>query len=320
MCKHKTKREEFKNLKENPEKYIDWIKQEAEHFKNDIHTPKEIYDGIQRKKRTIIVPTFREQIIHHMVVNILKPIIMKSIIGQSYGSIPGRGAHLAKKHIEKMIRKGEDIKYCLKMDIKKYFDSIPHDKLKAFFERKIKDQKFLGVLNEITDVIDHGMPLGFYTSQWIANWYLSNLDHYIKEHLYAPHYYRYMDDMVIFGSNKRKLHKTRLCIEKELKDLGLEMKSNWQVFRFTSLDFMGFRFWRDRTTLRRKIMLKATRKARRIAKKQRITAHDARQMLSYLGWFKCTDTYNVLENIIFKYVDLRELRKIISNADKKKAT
>lgn len=103
VCKHKTMRPKFKDLHDHPEKYKKWILHEAENYKNSKHRPLVIYDGIQRKKRTIIVPRFREQIIHHMVVNILKPIIMKSLYEHSYGSVPGRGAHLAKKYIKKAI-------------------------------------------------------------------------------------------------------------------------------------------------------------------------------------------------------------------------
>ena len=205
VCKHKTERENFRNLRENPEQYKDWIYYHATHFKNSRHKPIEIYDGISRKKRTIIVPTFREQIVHHMAVNILKPIFMKSMYEHSYGSIPGRGAHLAKKMIQKAIAKGgRDVKYVLKMDVRKYFDSIPHDILKAKLARIIKDDEFLELLYEIINVVDRGIPLGFYTSQWLANWYLTDLDHYIKEQLHAKYYYRYMDDMVIFGSNKKR--------------------------------------------------------------------------------------------------------------------
>lgn len=324
VCKHKTTRRKFKDLHDRPEKYKEWINREATNFHNASHTPIEIYDGIQRKKRTIIVPTFREQIIHHMAVNILKPIIMRPMYEHSYGSIPGRGAHLAKKHIVKVIKKGgRDIKYVLKMDVRKYFDSIPHDILKERIAKTIKDEKFLALLFEIIDVTENGIPLGFYTSQWIANWYLSDLDHYIKERLKAKHYYRYMDDMVIFGANKRQLHRTRNEIEAELHKLGLEMKPDWQVFRFESrgkyrfLDFMGFRFYRDRVTLRRSIMYKAARKAKAIYKKEKPTIFDIRQMLSYFGWIGATDTYAAYTLRIKPYVDFKKMRRRLSNYDRR---
>jgi len=82
--------------------------------------------------------------------------------------------------------------------------------------------------------------------------------------------------------------------------------------------FMGFRFYRNRVTLRRKIALKAMRKARRIAKKKHTTVHDARQMLTYIGWSKCTDSYNWVKKYILCHINFRELRKIVSNYDKRR--
>lgn len=308
------------------------ILEKAKHFENDAHTPRYIYDGISRKRRLIYVPTMREQIIHHMVVNVLKPIFMKGMYEHSYGSIPGRGVHLAKKRIEKWIRRDDrNMKYCLKMDIRKYFDSVPHNILKSKLANIIHDEKFLTVLNEIVDVTgtDQGLPIGFYTSQWFANWYLTELDHYIKEVLHAKYYVRYMDDMVIFDGNKRKLHRMRKEIVLYLRNrLGLEMKQNWQVFLFDyianeqhkgrDLDFMGFRFYRDRTILRRTLMLRASRKAKRMCHKTHITIHDCSQMLSYLGWLNCTDTYAMYLKQIKPYVNFSYLKLRMSKYQKLK--
>lgn len=303
----------------------------AANFKNAEHKPKQIYDGIRRKQRNIIVPTVREQVVHHMIVNVMKPIFLKGMYEHSYGSLPGRGAHSAKKQIEKWIRHdGRSMKYVLKMDVKKYFDSIPHEILKAKFAKLIHDQAFLNVLNEVVDAVpgDRGIPIGFYTSQWFANWYLTELDHYIKEVLHAKHYVRYMDDMVVFGGNKRELHEMQEKIAQYLDErLGLRMKENWQVYLFhyvkkngeeigRDLDFMGFRFYRNRTTLRRSIMMKASRKAAKVAKKQRKTIHDCRQMLSYLGWIDCTDTYGMYRKYIKPKVSFRGMKRRMSAAQK----
>lgn len=294
----------------------------ANHFKNRQHKPQEIYDGIQRKRRTIIVPSFDEQVIHHMVVNTLKPVFMHGMYKHSYGSIPKRGGLKGKKAIEKFIRKHpKDCKYILKMDIRKYFESVPHEIYLGGLRKLIHDKRFLGILEEITGVIPKGLPLGFYTSQWTANWYLQGLDHYIKEELHASFYIRYMDDMVVFGSNKRNLHRIKDSIEDYLNTLGLELKDNWQVFRFDYnskyrfLDFMGFQFYRNRTVLRRSIMLKATRKARRVWKMDKITVHSARQMLSYLGWIKHTNTYGMYLTWIKPIVSFQDLKRRISRYD-----
>ena len=106
----------------------------------------------------------------------------------SYASLPGRGAHKGKRVIEKWIRTdAKNCKYVLKMDIRHFFDTVPHDKLKAKLRKTIHDEKMLDLLFRIIDVTDIGIPLGFYTSQWLSNWYLQGLDHYIKERLGAVH-------------------------------------------------------------------------------------------------------------------------------------
>lgn len=313
----------------------------AEHFQNDNHTPQIIYDGVRRKQRAILVPSMREQIVHHMIVNVLKPIVLKPMYTHSYGSIPGRGATKGKglkrtrggkEAIERFIKnRPKDVKYCLKMDIHKFFDSVPHDILKSMFARTIHDKRFLSVLNTVIDANPSkvGIPLGFYTSQWFANFYLTGLDHYIKESLHAKGYFRYMDDMVIFDGNKRRLHEIREKVEKYLYFvLGLKMNPHWQVFLFDYtnkngktvgrfLDFMGFRFYRTRTTLRRALMLKATRKARRICKKKPKTVYDCRQMLSYKGWITPTDTYNMYKKWIKPFVSFKNLRKHLGRVQRK---
>lgn len=320
----KKERASVKKYLEDPD-FHNKIKNYALNFKNKNHNPKEIYDGVQRKKRTIIVPTFEEQVIHHMIVNVLKPIFSKSMYYHSYGSLPGKGAHKGKCAIEKWIRKGgKDCKYILKMDISKYFDSIPHDIYLKKLRKLIRDDKFYSIIEEITAVSKKGIPLGFYTSQWTANWYLTDLDHFIKEELKAKYYIRYMDDMVIFDSNKKRLHEMRSRISEYLKDnLGLKLKDNWQVYRFDyngnfrCLDFMGFKFYRNRTILRRTIMIKAARKAKQI-RKRKLTIYSARQMLAYLGWIKYTDVYGYYVKYIKPYVNFAKLKKYVSRYDKKK--
>lgn len=317
----KRSRARVREYYEHPDDHIQELREYAENFYSFKHKPKEIYDGISKKKRTIVVPAYREQIVHHMCVNVLKPIFMRGMYEHSYASIPERGAHKGKKFIERWIRNDwKNTKYCLKMDVRKFFESVPHDIIKRKLALIIKDDAFLKVLFEIIDATDYGLPIGFYTSQWLANWYLQDLDHYIKETLKATYYVRYMDDMVILGGNKRKLHRMRLAIADYLQKNGLAMKGNWRVFRITEksdLDFMGFRFFRNRTTLRRNIFLKMKRKARRIRKKGKSTIHDARQMLSYQGWLMCTDTYSAYIRHIRPCVNFRNLKTKISKYDRR---
>ena len=313
------------------EEQIAHMRRVASNFRNAKHTPREIYDGISHKRRTIIVPTFHEIIVHHMVVITLRPMFTRGMYFHTYAAVPGRGPHKGKRYVERWIREDpRNCKYVLKLDIRKYFDSIPHEILLRKLRGSIRDRRFLAVVEEIVNVQPVGIPLGFYTSQWIANWYLQDLDHFVKEKLGAVHFMRYQDDIVIFGSNKLQLHVMRVMISCFARDaLGLTVKHNWQVYRFDwydrrrglrrgrDLDYMGFRFWRDRTTLRKSILRKLKRKARKIHKTRPVSVFEARQMLSYLGWIKATNTYKAYKKDVKPLVSFRLMRLKVSRFDRK---
>lgn len=340
-----------KKIRENPDLYKAEFMEFAAHYKSDPHTPILIHDGIKQKQRRIVAPTMREQVAQHMMMRVLQPIFMRGMYEHSYGSIPGRGSHAGrtgrkknhrrqsrtrggKEAIEKWIRTDrKGMKYYLKMDIRHYYDSVPRATLKEKLRKLIHDRQFLNVVCAAVDADDseYGIPIGFYLSQWFANWYLTGLDHYIKEKLGARHYIRYVDDMVIFGSNKKELHRIRQAISDYLQnELGLELKRNWCVSLFdytkkdgarigSDLDFMGFRFYRDKTVLRREIMLKITRKVRRIARKQKATIYDCRQMMSFLGWIDCTDTYGMYLRWVKSYVDFHRMKRRVRDAQRRRA-
>lgn len=200
--------------------------------------------------------------------------------------------------------------------------------------------EMLEELKVIIEEMRKGVPLGYFTSQWFGNFYLKALDHYIKEELHAEHYMRYMDDMVILGKSKKKLHKMHKAIEVYLNEnLELEIKDDWQVFRFEypvikdgkslldengkqvtkgrMLDFMGFQFHHDRTTIRKSNIESARRKANHIAKQDKISWYNASVMLSYMGLFKHTDTYNYYTEYIKPKINIKKLKRIVSKHSRK---
>lgn len=316
----------------NPDLVADRYIALAKTFPKYSHKPHRIYDGVERKVRTIIVPKRDEQIIHHMAMAVLKPIFMKPMYEHSYGSIPGRGCLKGKERIEKWIRRDKYwTKHYLQMDIRKYFENVDHDILMEKLGKIIKDDNFLRLLRGFVEIplehgeyLEKGMPLGFYPSQWFANFFLTEFDHYVKEVLKAEYYVRYMDDLVIFGSNKRKLIKMEKEIEKYLyNNLRLVIKPTWTA-KFLSLkdgqdlDFMGYRFYRNRTTLRRKIMYRVSAKARKVAKKPKPTLREAKQLLSQVGKLRHCDVYDMYLNWIKPYVDIRKLKRIVSAGDRRR--
>lgn len=359
------------------------------------HKAVKINERNYQKVRTIVKPNYKyEQIIHHILVQAIRPGIESGMYGHVLGSIPGRGQHMGAKRIAKWIRTDPaNTKYILKMDIRHFFESVDHDILKAWIRKKFRDDFIHELLFLIIDAVDMGLPLGYYTSQWFANFLLQPLDHYIKEKPHVKYDARYMDDITCFGRNKKVLHRVREAIDAYLNtELHLTMKGNWQVFRFEyeseeyaiecrtmkelkalenelvkerirhkvkthkgrkkifikaasvrskadkfeqilekyrgksekltmvygrPLDFMGFVFHRNRTIMRKGIMLRLTKKSRLVSKQEKINPKDASSILSSIGWVKHTDTYGMYEKWIKPIVSIRKLKKIVSKHQKR---
>lgn len=168
-----------------------------------------LYKIYEPKERIIYrLPYYPDRIAHHAIMNVVKDIWTKSFIHNTYSCIEGRGIHLCANNLKRDLRKyPNETTYCLKLDIKKFYPSIPHDGLKECIRKKIKDRDFLMILDEIIDSTDNvrdisskltnkigiGVPIGNYLSQYFANLYLSELDHLCKEELKCKFYYRYAD-------------------------------------------------------------------------------------------------------------------------------
>lgn len=191
-----------------------------------------------------------------------------------------------------------------------------------------------------------GLPLGFVTSQWFTQLNFKPFDHKVieewKELGGVDHYIRYADDIVVTGRNKKKLHRLEETMEMYLKnEMHQKIKYNWQVFRFEypdkkappiidkrtgkekfrtrgrALDFMGFVFHYNRTTLRKSILKRSTRKAHKLSRKEKINWYDASAMLSSMGWYTHTNTYGFYEDYIKPYVNIKQLKRIVSKHSKK---
>lgn len=274
-----------------------------------------IYDGSNKKERTIYKPRyFPDQIIHWALMLQLQPIIMKGMYAYSCGSVPGRGTSYGQKALRKWLDKDyKNTKYCLKMDISKFYPSVDNRLLKRLFRNKIKDKNCLWLIDSIIES-NQGLPIGNYTSQWFSNFFLQELDHLIKEKLGVKYYLRYVDDLVLLGTNKKKLHKVRLVVSKYLQTLNLRLKDNWQVFKVNSrdIDFLGFRFFRDKTILRKRNALRIRRRIKKIYRKGFLNYRDACAIISYWGWIKRSDSYNFYHKRVKVFIDINTAKKVVS--------
>ena len=229
------------------------------------------------KQRLISAAPFPDRVMHHAIMNVLEPVFERQFIFHTYACRKGKGTHAAARYAFKCSGRSE---FFLKLDVRKYFDSIDHTVLKQFLCRIIKDARCLELLFGVIDSykIDFegdsvgrkkGLPIGNLTSQFFANFYLSALDHFILEKLKPEGYVRYMDDMVIFGDSVKNLKNIfdevdHFCLEK----LALFLKIPVFGKTFRGVPFLGWRITKDRifllskTKRRMKNRLKEIQKAK----------------------------------------------------------
>lgn len=214
------------------------------------------------KEREVYKLPMRDRIVQHAIMNHIEPIFRKSFIVDTFSSIKGRGIHRGLKRLHKALKDVDNTKYCLKLDIKKFYPSINQNLLINCIERKFKDKNLLTLLKEIITSCDKGVPIGNYTSQYFANFFLTPMDHWIKEELAVKHYFRYCDDIVVLGPSKQYLKLLLQNISEYLKSVGLELKTNWQVFPVDvrSVDFLGFKSYHTHTLVRKYIKQNFKRK------------------------------------------------------------
>lgn len=288
-------------------------------YKPSPYAIKIIQDNSSGKIRTIHKPKyFPDQIIHWALILQIQPLIMRGMYAYSCGSVPGRGTSYGQKTLRKWLDTDfKGTKYCLKMDISKFYPSVDHEILKSMFKRIIKDQDCLWLIDTIIDSCE-GLPIGNYTSQWFSNFFLQTLDHFIKENLGVKYYVRYVDDLVMLGPNKKKLHKARVSIEEYLKSVNLTLKGDWQVFKINSraIDFLGFRFFRDKTILRKRNALRIKRRIIKIAKKGTLNYKDACAVVSYWGWMKRSNSFKFYHKYVKPIVSVGFAKKVVSEIAK----
>ena len=200
--------------------------------------PYRLFTIYERKKRQIAAAPFRDRVVHHALMNIVEPVIDRRFIFDSYACRQGKGVHAAVNRYQEWSQK---YPYVLKMDIQQYFPSIDHSILKEKLRHYLKDKFVLDLFDRIIDTtpietgradFDYfpgddlltpiergtGLPIGNLTSQFLANLYLDAVDHFIKEQLNVSPYLRYVDDLVILGRDKSRLHEIREELRERLAE------------------------------------------------------------------------------------------------------
>jgi retron-type reverse transcriptase len=239
----------------------------------------------ERKPRVIAAAPFRDRVVHHAVLNLIEPLFDRAFISDSYACRRGKGVHLA---VDRYQAWAQTYRYALKMDVRQYFPSIDHDLLKEKLRRRLKDPRALALLDRIIDGSpsgNHGpwyfpgddlftpfdrhvgIPIGNLTSQFFANLYLDDLDHYIKQVLHVRPYLRYVDDMVVLDHDKNRLADIRAAVRDRLAADHLVLHPHKAHITHVAdgLNLLGYVVYPRRRRLRNDNGHRFARKLRRMA-------------------------------------------------------
>ena len=226
------------------------------------------------KKRTIQAAPFRDRVLHHALCSVIEPLFEKTFMYNSYACRVSKGTHRAVRRLQSYIQSHTRIRererevvpsqiYCLKCDIRKYFNSVDHVVLLCLLRKQILDPRVLRLCELIVRSVSSGIPIGNLTSQLFANIYLNELDHYVKRTLHEKQYIRYMDDFVILSTDKKRLHADKKLIEEFLRmtlKLELHPKKSDIFLIERGIDFLGYRVFPHYLTLRKSTVKRRKKK------------------------------------------------------------
>lgn len=206
--------------------------------------------------------------------------------------------------------------YALKADIRHYFDNINHCILLRKIREKITDEKVIWLIelilkNHITKIAGKGMPLGNLTSQFFANVYLNEFDHFVKEKLNTRYYIRYVDDFVILHKDKKILEKWKNkidCFLKEKLRIEIHPEKTRIIELRRGITFLGFRIFQEYRLLKKsntKRIWKRLEKFKKKYDKGEVTRAEVLQRLEgWLAYAKFANTYRFRKRVMANFNEL----------------
>ncbi len=338
-------------------------------------SPLDVFISDKPVKREIFAAQFRDRIVHHLIINKLNHLFEKEFIYDTYSCRKGKGTHFGIKRVKKFMRQCtenyEKDTWILKMDIKGYFMSVDNDilmkRLEEFVRKRYRGKDKKRIIELCKKVIKNdptinctrksakrkwiglpkskslfyakpscGMPIGNYTNQVLANFYLNSLDHFIKHELKVRYYARYVDDFLIISQDREKLKEKIPLIGEFLKrKLKLELHPKKIYFQHykKGVVFLGIMIKPRRSYITPRLkgsFYETIGVINERLKKEKLNEDEKKKILSqinsYLGATSHTDSYK-LRKTLLKSFDWRfwgyfettdDLLKIVFKERKKK--
>jgi RNA-directed DNA polymerase len=264
--------------------------------------------------RKLGIPTVVDRFIQQAVRQVLQRKWDRTFSEHSYGFRPGRSAHQAVEQAQKYIAEGH--RWCVDLDLEKFFDRVSHDKLMAKIAQQVSDKRMLkliraflkaGVMeNGLVSPVDEGTPQGGPLSPLLSNIVLDEFDRELERR--GLRFVRYADDSNIYVRSRRAGERVMGSVTRFITT-KLKLKVNEQksaVARPWERKFLGFSFTSGRAPKRRiapKAVLRFQAKVRELTQRTggRSTERMATELTQYLqgwiGYFGKCQTPSVLASL-----------------------
>jgi RNA-directed DNA polymerase len=252
-----------------------------------------------QEKRPLGIPAVRDRVVQGALRNVIEPIFEREFAEHSYGFRPGRSCHDALRRVEGLLEGGST--WVLEVDLKSYFDTIPHEALLARVRERISDGRVLGLIENFLHAgvleelkgwkpTEEGTPQGAVISPLLANLYLNPLDHLMARA--GQEMVRYADDFVILCRSQAEAQEALEQVRRWVEGAGLTVHpEKTQILDATQkggFDFLGYHFERGMKWPRAKSLKKLKDKIRRETKRTNgrcMGATIARINPILRGWF-----------------------------------
>ncbi len=254
-----------------------------------------------QEMRPLGIPTVRDRVVQTALRNVLEPIFERTFAEHSYGFRPQRSAKDALRRVDELLRAGAV--WVVDADLKSYFDTIPHELLRARVAEQIADgrvlelldaflqQDVLGELNEPVAVEPAtGTPQGAVVSPLLANVYLNPLDHLMAAR--GRELVRYADDFVILCRTEAEANEALREVEQWTQAAGLTLhptKTRIVHAVTDGFDFLGYHFERGQHWPRKKSLQKLKETIRNLTRRN--NGHSLAQIIERVnrtlrGWYE----------------------------------
>lgn len=251
-----------------------------------------------KEKRPLGIPTVRDRVVQAALRDVLEPIFERDFAEQSYGFRPGRGCKDALRRVDALLKEGYTI--VLDVDLKSYFDTIPHQPLLERVRQKVSDGRVLtlieqflkqGVMDGLSQwTPEEGSPQGAVISPLLSNIYLDPLDHGMAQQGFQM--VRYADDFVILCRTREEAQAALAVVQAWTDAAGLTLHPTKTQIVDTDIegfDFLGYRFHRGERFPRAKSLKKMQDTIRH--KTRRTNGHNLACIIAEVnstlrGWFE----------------------------------